>query len=96
VVALVGGAAILVGAVLALRAVDGQRRTAARVAELRDCRLRLLDTRSTLEHSSLSHCTNDLGEADEDLMAWESRLKAGTGQVTLQQVQKLRSEIAHK
>lgn len=95
-VALGGGLAILVGAALAVRSVEQQHAKLVRVSELRECRYKLLDTRSTLEHGGLAKCYNDLGEADEDLMGWSGRLKAGGAAPTVEMIEHLRKELSHK
>jgi hypothetical protein len=94
--ALAGGLAIAAGGGLAIRSVAQQHAKLVRVSELRECRFKLLDTRSTLEHGGLAKCYNDLGEADEDLMGWSSRLKAGGAAPTYEMIEHLRKEIAHK
>jgi hypothetical protein len=77
------------------RGIQARAGGAEGVAKLRTCRLRLLETRSQLEHNELARCIGDMAEVDEDLMVFESQVRAGKP-VPLPAVQKLRSEINHR
>jgi hypothetical protein len=86
----------LVGAAgLPMRALAHAQAASARVAELRACRLRLVDTRAALQQGDLARCLNDLNETDEDLMLFESNIRAGHP-VELRAVEKLRGELSHR
>ncbi len=95
ILAVVGALGCLAGAGMAVRVVDGDRQARARIGELRECRLRILQTRGDLEHGVLAKCLGDMAEMDEDLMVWQSRVKAAQ-QITLGDIEKMRSEIKPK
>jgi hypothetical protein len=82
----------LAGAALFARGRQQRLDGAEKVNALRACRIRLLETRSQLEHNELAHCVHDLAETDEDLAAMELKLKAGRP-VPVQDITKLRAEL---
>ncbi len=94
------GCALLLGAgalaaAFAIGPEVAAREAQRRVAAMRACRFRLLETRSLLEHGELARCLDDVGEAQEDLLGWEAMLRNG-GQLDTARVVKLRNELAHR
>lgn len=92
----VAGALAIAGAGVVARApIQKARDLHARIGEIRNCRIRLNEVRTMLEHGDYSRCLADIGEADEDLLLFQATLQSG-GQIKLEQITKLRSEMTHQ
>ena len=66
---------------------------AARARQLLECHLRLAEAKGLLAQMRFARCNTDLAEADEDLVAWSARLRAGQP-VTPDEVDKTHREIS--
>jgi hypothetical protein len=93
--ALAAALLVALGALQTARRHQRQVAHLGRAADLADCRLRLVETRALIEHSRLARCVADLEEADEDMRAWQAKLKSG-GVVGLEEVTHTHEEIAHR